>query len=366
MAFFSTAASDGNTPVLHSRKVFRNSLDQTTVRSWYGAKGSGKPIILDTTLKAQPGETVRFHFTPFTGNNPIRGQAAGILGNENAISEYNFPLTIDEVKWGLRREGRMTEQRSILNTRNEHTIQLTNQLREFNTDQTFRVLSGYTNETDTAVGDARVNGSGRCIESTGTGTVPTPVAAGGSDETALNTSIAATDVMTVRLIEDAVIMARGQDTRTNGFGTYRINPISVGPNFTPMYLAYLSLPCARDLKDDARFESFWLALVESGMADDPIATGALGKIGNVLVFETERVYTFGSSGDGVARNLLIGADAMVQGYALTSDYTEEVLDHKRVLSSGVTEHRGEAKVTLEIAGGTSEDAGVIQMIAASN
>ncbi len=355
MAEFIRGTSSSLTPTQHSMEIFKNYLKQMSLKGLFGAKGSGKPIILDNKLKAQPGDTIRYHYIPQDETAGITGQNATILGNETSLDEYYFDLTVDQEAKAYRKKGKMTDQRIIWKFREETKLQLQNWWASRSEDMLIQALDGrmvgmtYTYAATTDL----VTGTGRCIRaSTGNGSAA--VTAANSDDTALIAAMTVNDKMSCRLIEDAVIMARTA-------GTYKVRPVKVGPNDEEFFILLISLKAARDLRFSADWQNHAYSVIERGIGDDPIATGALGIWDNVIIRSSERILEIGTTGTQYARNLLLGADACVLGWVQTLDYTEELIDHKRILSMAADEIRGQTKVTYN-----SNDAGVVQVITASN
>lgn len=364
MAYFIRGASASTTPTQHSRQIWTDYLKQQTLKGMFGKPGSGKPITIDTTLKANPGDTVRYHFVPQDESDGIQGQNAAILGNEAAISEYYFDLTVDVETQAYRKKGKMTDQRTIFDIRKRHTMQLTNWWKNRNEVRLYQALTGVlvnTTYTWAATTDL-VNGDHRCVRADGASSYAT-VTAANSDNTALGAAMNTGDKMSVELIENAAIQARTA-------GTYKMRPFRVGPDGEEFFVLIMDLYAARDLMATARWQNHALSVVQRGIDKDPIARGALGVWNNVILKQSERVLRFSATDENSAttyfgRNLLIGADALVLGYAQTTDYTEELIDHKTTLSSAASEIRGECKVRFDETDGTYEDAGVMQVIAVS-
>jgi hypothetical protein len=373
MASFVRAADSALTPIEHSRNIFKEHLKLFSLRGMTGKKGSGKSIIMDTTLKGKPGETVRYHFIPHAHTAPLRGQDVTILGNESSINEFSLDLDIDEVIYAFRKRGVMTDQRTIFDVRKELSSQIARHFAQYNEDTVVKVLSGVTYSDDDktgweAAGDTndRVTGANRWIRASGSNSYAT-VTAANSDNTALDSAIASTDKMSPTLIEQATVMVRtadptGNDTASTATNTYKMQPLRVGAMNEEVFCALLSLECARDLRFNSDWQNHAFSLADRGFDKSPLAIGALGMWNNVIVKPSERVLKLnGSNSDVYARNLLIGADAILCGWAQTLDYSEELIDHDRELSSAGQEIRGEVKVAFN-----GVDLGVAQMIASSD
>jgi len=370
MAHFIREAGSNLTPIEHSRNLFREQLKLMYFKGMSGKKGSGRSIIMDTTLKGQAGESVVYHFVPHNYGKPLRGQETGILGNEESIEEFRMTLTINEVKQGFRKKGNMTDQRTIFDIRREHSNQLSRWFSQYSEDTIMKVLSGvgfeddttdYLSATDTS---DRVSGANRCFRADGANGSAS-VTSANSDNTALVAAMSATDTISCRLIEDAAVGVRTSDATSNDSAsavtnTYKMTPLRIGPNNEEYFCAMLSLQSARNLRYSADWQNHSYSLHGLGLKDSPLAQGALGVWDNVVIKRNERIHRFSDGGTGnFSRNILLGADAMFCGWAKTLDYTEELIDHKSTLSSGGTEIRGESKVTFN-----GVDLGCAQIIAA--
>ena len=118
---FVVAAGDSNTPVHHALSIFRDSINWTTFMRMglIGKKDSGKPVVLDTSLKGKAGEDVIYHMVPFSGEKPIKGESVSAEGNEKGFFEFQNTVRVDTVDFPFRVDGDMTNQRTILNGRFE-------------------------------------------------------------------------------------------------------------------------------------------------------------------------------------------------------------------------------------------------------
>jgi N4-gp56 family major capsid protein len=372
MASFVRGASSNLTPIEHSRNIFKEHLKLFSLKGMTGKKGSGQAITMDTTLKGKAGETVRYHFIPHAHTNPLRGQDVTILGNESSIEEFSLDLTIDEVIYAFRKRGVMTDQRTIFDVRKELSNQIARHFAQYNEDTCFKVLSGISYNDDdktqwelsTDTND-RVSGGDRCIRASGANSYAA-VTSANSDNTALVAALATTDKMSPTLLEQSSVMVRTADPSSNDSAsavtnTYKMQPMRIGANNEEVFCAFLSLECSRDLRFNADWQNHAFSLADRGFDKTPIATGALGVWNNIIVKPSERVIKFNDgSGNNYARNLLVGADAMLCGWAQTLDYSEELIDHDRELSSAGQEIRGEIKVAFN-----GVDLGVAQIVAAS-
>ncbi len=154
---------------------------------------------------------------------------------------------------------------------------------------------------------------------------------------------------------------------------YKMQPLRVGPNNEEHFMLFVSLEVGYDLSEHPDWITHALSTSDKGFENDPIATGALGIIGNVIVKESERIIKVTDGTTSIARNLLVGADAVVLGFAQTLDLQEQWNDYRRELGINGSEIRGEAKLaftdqTISVTNDTANDIdyGIAQVITASN
>ena len=150
------------------------------------------------------------------------------------------------------------------------------------------------------------------------------------------------DVMNTQLLDELQNYAKTAD------GKYAMRPIR-SKNGEEYYLLVLHPKAAIDLRNDPRWEKRAIAAMtgKGSLENDPIATGAIGVWEHIIIKEAQFIKTHEGDGVTVARNLLLGAEAAVMANAQNLDYTEELLDHKRVLSCAADEIRGINKLTFD-------------------
>lgn len=374
MAHFVRDTGDDLNPIHWSNEIFYEHIKSLVVdKGMMGKMGSGRPIVMDRTLEANAGDTKRFTFIPYVSGTRIRGQDTMVTGNENSYNEFSLDVTVDEINIPFARKGKMTEQRTLYDTRKILSKMISTNFAQYNEETIFKVLSGVSFDDDdsaTYLGAAdatdRVNGDNRCIRANGAND-STEVDEDGSDTAALLSAMTTADKLSPTLIDDAVIMARtanssSNDTSGSDSNTYKLKPLRITEGNDEVFMLYVSLKAARDLRRNDDWLAHAYSLAERGFEKSPLAKGALGVWNNVIIKSAEHVLECGTAGtEVIARNLLVGADAMLCAWAQTLDYTEELEDHGRRLSVNGQEIRGETKVTFN-----GVDYGVAQVITASN
>ena len=352
MAYFIRDTGQNVTPLQHSLNIFKQYNLNMLYKNMMGKRGSGKPIIVDDELfrGRESGDVGRYHFIPQFRGKGIIGQNKSVIGNENTLNEFYMDLRIDQITQAFARKGKMTVKRTIWDFREEAKNQLAEWFRLVTEQNIIDSLSGYNLDGATYVEGAEalsldaVNGEGRCIRpdyaSSKFKTVK--VAAADSDTTSLLASMAKEDKMNTQILDNL------QDFAKTGNAKYAMKPIRA-KNGEEYYMLVLHPKSAIDLRNDERWEKRALAAMtgRGSLEGDPIATGAMGVWEHIIVKEAQFIRTESSESLTIARNLLLGAEAAVMAWGQTLDYTEELLDHKRIMSVAADEIRGIKKLTFD-------------------
>lgn len=368
MAHFIMGTGDPRTPLKHSDDIFEESLRASPYSDVSGAKDSGKPIIVDASEfnGRDCGDTARFHFIPQNKTDGIHGQNPSIIGNEDILDEFYMDMKIDQEAKAFAKKGKMTDRRLIWNYRDQAKTQITRWFADRYPYWITEALTGYMADGQVFVAAPAtakvVTGDGRLVVCKGA-TSCLPILATYSDETSLLNDYdgAAAKLATADVMNTATLDML-QEYAKDGNSKYRMLPIK-SVNGGDYYILYVSLQCARQLRLDTRFEKRAISLIASGLnpEKDMFASGALGIWNNIIIKPNEFIHKFGGTdGKSYARNLLVGGNAMVQGFAQTIDYTEEVTDHKRRFSCSADVICGHKKITFD-----GVDLNVMQVVAYS-
>lgn len=376
MAHFIRGAGSDLTPIEHSRQIFREQLKRFSLRGISRKQGQGGVICLDMTLKGKHGDTVKHHFIPKTHSTPLRGQDIQILGNEESLNEYSLDVVVNEVNFAYRSLGDMTNQRTIFSVRQEMSGQLAEDFNQYDENVIFKVASGvgYGDDDQTAWEletntNDRVSGGNRCFRADG-GNGFAAVTSANSDNVALLSVMNVNDKLSLNAIRRVATAVRAADSRNNDTAesvtnTYKMRPYRFsqekdGTNREWFFL-FVSLEAGVDLMESPEWIN-WQHSQNNRLSPTMEALGAIGTYHNVVIVPTERTLKFhDGSGNWFSRNLLMGADAVMCAWAKTTNYTEEMIDHKRGVSVRAGQIRGETKIKFN-----GCDMGVAQLVTASN
>ena len=342
--------------------IFTNALERGSLADQTGPIGGMSIVQVDEKLTAEPGSTITYPFVPYSKIQGILGNTTGIHKNASTMSEFGLAINIHIITFAYGRKGKLTQQRLVWNYRNRAKNFLTRRNMDYQEDINIATLSGVTfteledsAEPHLAAADTvvRVNGDTRCIRASGSGS-SAAVTSANSTNALIIAAMATTDKMNVELVEACYLQARSNDP-------YLVTPFEL-QNGDAVYCMYFSLRAAKWLKRDPLFEKYRLASITAGGGNDSFANASFGQWENVLLKTNERILEFGATGNKFARNLFVGAEAVINLFGnLQADFTEEVIDHMTDYSAATATIRGESKVTFN-----ATDVNVIQAISASN
>jgi hypothetical protein len=361
MAYLLRGYEDERTPIQHSTDIFKEHLRSFELNKLLGKKDSGMPIITDSKIKGNAGDTIVYHFIPQNKTDGIYGQEATMIGHEETLDEYLDKITIDQVRKGFKKKGKLTDKRLVWDARAEFKKQLANWFADQNNVWVHAALSGYCKDGfnilkgEEKANTPLVNGKGRCVAANKTSKFKLVAPEQTSDNGVL-TQLTNADIINTYLLDELSIIAK------QGNSKYRIAPVRMS-NGKEMFFFIVDMKTARDLRQDARFDKHALSLVEAGISPekDPYVSGAIGIWQNLIIMESEYISHVKNDSVDVARNLLLGANACAMIWAQTTDYKEEKFDYENQLGVTADEIRGQKKLTFD-----GVDVGVMQVLTAVN
>ena len=235
-------------------------------------------------------------------------------GNEEAMQSYNQVITIDMINNGVRQKGKLADQKTVINFRENGRDRLAYWLANRMDQLAFLTLSGisYANNND---GSARSSSAFANLAFAGDVSAPTTnrgyritsssgYAGLGATATASTTS---TDVWTYQAVVDIVTKAK----------VNYIKPLMAGGK--EYYVAFVRPEVLAQLKKDADFQRAVVTGMPRG-EDNPFFSGATVTVDGLVIHEHRLVYNtkglasgskWGSGGtvDG-SRSLICGAQAL--------------------------------------------------------
>lgn len=324
---------------LWSTKLMREALKKTYMKKFMGPKSENMIQIKNETSKG-PGDRIRVTLRKQLNGRGVVGDAT-LEGNEESLTTFTQDLIVNQLRHGVRSEGKMTEQRIPFSIREEGMMGLSDWWAARWDIWAFFHLCGYTPGNVMSSGDADTDPTGP--EYNGHNTIIAPTRQVWADDTSPETnandeSIVAADIFTLFEIDKAV-----ENAKVGGAtGAPPIRPIKVDGD--DWFVVFLHPYQVTDLKNDARANTVtWYdiqkAAISSGVGTktNPIFSGALGTYNGCILHESTHVpngvhSSTGASIDTVRRAVLCGAQAAVcgfgQGHGPSSyDWFEQLFDY---------------------------------------
>jgi N4-gp56 family major capsid protein len=307
MAQTNFAALTAEQKLVWSREVWEAARDQMFLKSFLG-KGDGSMIQRITELtKTEKGEKAIMHLVADLVGDGVAGDAER-EGNEEAMQSYNETITIDLLSHGVRNTGKMAEQKTVINFREQAKNKLAHWLSSRIDQMAFLTLSGisYAYNCD---GSARVASALPTLAFAADVSAPTANRHRNWNGTALvagdTTTIANTYLPTYKMIVDLVAYAKD----------HYVKPLSA--NGKEHYILLVKPGTLAMLKKDADYQRAVITGLPRDKAN-PWFTGGTVTVDGAVIHEHRLVYsTTGTAtkwGAGNAingtRTLLCGAQAL--------------------------------------------------------
>lgn len=335
--------------------IFRIMLENMQLSSLM-SEGNDMPIVIDRTLQGRPGDQVIFELD-MPLSNAGGTDDSDIEGNEEAMSFFNFPVTIHERNHGVRSAGKMTDKRSAVKIRSKAAFAIARWCGEQIENDAIWSLSGLGNQ-NTYVGE----GTSAILTINEKAPSSTRIFFGGQT---------AAGAVTEETTDNAIADAAGTDYQNFLFGTKIISLIKIRaqlafPKFKPIRIAgkkyYVAIihPLQTKALREETGAAGWAQIQANanirGLAN-PLFTreergvgermfdGIVGVYDDVILLESERIETrvAGETFDNVtnihagivsgtsrvARGLLLGAQAGLLGWGQPWKRLERNFDYNR-------------------------------------
>ncbi|MCI6283443.1 N4-gp56 family major capsid protein [Selenomonas sp.] len=289
---------------------------------------AGSIIQVKEELKKDKGDSINIPLLmPLTGAG-ITGDNM-LEGNEEALIYRDFSVSIDQLRNAVRLQGKMDEQKTQINMRQDAKTALSDWLATKVDKMIFTALT-----TDPTANRVVYGGSA-----------------------ASEAAIAAGDKFTVDLIGKAKRMAM-EDENT------MVKPVRIDGVDT--YVMVIDQWQARDLMADTK----WIEAQEHANIrgeKNPIFTGALGMYNGVVVHQCNRIprTETGASSCKVGHALFLGAQAAVMAVGAEPEWNEDTFDYKNQVGFEFGRIFGIAKSQFKYDGTNLTDFGCINVLTSS-
>lgn len=310
-----------------ARETWSAARDQMFIKNFMG-KGENNVIQRITELsKTEKGEQCVFQLVADLVGDGVIGDNER-EGNEEAMQSHSQIITIDQISHGVKNKGKMADQKTVINFREQGKDKLSFWLANRADQLAFLTLSGisYAFNND---GSPRVNSPFPSLAFAADVKAPSAKRSLMWDGTSLavsNTgSITSAYVPKYSMIVDAIAYAK----------EHRIKPLMDGGK--PYYVMFLAPGSLAQLKKDPDYQRAVVAVATKAGADSPWFTGATVTVDGAVLHEHGLVYTtkgaasgskWGSGGNvNGTRTLLCGAQALGMADLGPGDWVEKLFQY---------------------------------------
>ena len=230
-------------------------------------------------------------------------------GNEEEMKTYNDKITIDLISHGVRQKGKLAEQKTVVNFRENAKDRLAYWLANRMDQLAFLTLSGvsYAFGND---GSTRASGAFSSLAFASDVSAPTSKRHRRWDATSGlvagdTTAVAAVDTLTYKACVDMVVYAK----------THYIKPLMMGGK--EYYVVFVRPEALAQLKKDSDYQNAVTSLAQKDGQNSPWFTGGTVTVDGLVFHEHRLVYNTLGATSGVdkwgAGNLVDGARALLCG-----------------------------------------------------
>lgn len=331
-----SASISGLRPELWRKQLFADVRDNLYMTRFIGTIEQSMIQELED-LKKEAGSNISFGLGAKLSGAGIPGDST-LEGQEEAMSDYDEDVAIDQLRHAVRLTGKMDEKKNAYNMRVSAKNRLADWWAERIDQEILDKLCGKT--TSTFSNTPTVAASSRSIF------------AGGQSAIA--------NLTTSHKMDTKVLDAAKQKAKVTTAGTPMIRPIRVGGK--EYYVVILHPYSATDLRQDPVWNQAQRDANVRG-EENPIFSGALGIYNGMVIHEHEYVYntTDGSASARVCRNLLCGQQAGVIAWGASVQWVEKSFDYGNSWGISVGAIFGTIKPMFN-----SVDYGVITMFTAGD
>jgi len=281
-------------------------------------------------LQKAPGDSIQITIrAKLKGTSRTEGDDT-LKGNEETIVFKDQRITVDEVRWGTARKGKMAQKRTAFDLRNQARGALQDLAQEeMDRDITTAMVAAPSGTDRILYGNSTTNAALTDVD--------------GTDDTCTAAGLRRVK----RLLRKAV--------------NPRIRPAKM-KNGDELFIAILDTYAVRDLKNDTGVTGWSAIQMEAALRgkNNPMFTGALGMIDNIVLYEYEYLPILegvGAAGIDVAQNLILGSQAAAVVWGQMTEYSEDLDDYKHRHGYSIDEIRNIEKLSFDF-DDTDRDHGV--------
>jgi N4-gp56 family major capsid protein len=313
--------------VCWARETWSAARDQMFLKNFSGKGDNNVVQIIKELTKTEKGESAIFQLVADLVGDGVAGDNER-EGNEEAMDSHSQIITIDQLSHGVKNKGKMSDQRTVLNFREQGRDKLAYWLGNRCDQLGFLTLSGisYAFNND---GSPRIGSVFPSLAFAGDVRPPSPKRSlmwdGSSLQVSNTGSITNAFVPKYGMIVDAVAYAK----------THRVKPLM--KNGKAYYVIFVQPGTLAELKKDPDYQRAVVAVATKSGMDSPWFTGATVTVDGAVIHEHNLVYStlgaaagskWGAGGNvNGTRTLLCGSQALAMADLGAGDWVEKLFDY---------------------------------------
>lgn len=284
---------------LWRKKLFADVEDELYMKRFIGTSETSM-IQKFTDLSAKAGSNISFGLGMKLSGTGVTGDSE-LEGNEEATTDYDEDIAVDQLRHAVRLTGRMDEKKSAYNMRTSAKNRLQIWWAERIDQEILDKLCGLTTSTFS-----------------NTPTAPASTRNIWANDAGADASLTADEVMDTKCIDAAKQMAK--------LASPRVRPLRIEGR--EKYVLIMHPYQATDLRKDSVWNQAQREANVRG-SKNPIFSGALGEYNGVVVHEHEYIYdwTGGAASIPIARAVLCGQQAAVIAWGAPVKWVEKSFDY---------------------------------------
>ena len=294
-----SASIAGLQPELWRKQLFADVRDNLFMTRFIGTSQQSMIQELED-LKKEQGDNISIGLGVKLSDAGITGDST-LEGNEEAMSDFDEDIAIDQLRHGVRLTGRMDEQRNVYNMR---------------TSAKNRLADWWAERIDNEIVEKLCGDTASTFANTPTAAAATrSVFAGGQ---------ASVGAITAAMKIDTKVLDRAKQLAK--LASPMIRPLRIGGK--EYYVAILHPFSATNLRQDPVWNQAHRDANIRG-EDNPIFSGALGVYNGIIIHEHEFIHTAtdGSGSAQVARDILCGQQAGAIAWGMPVQWVEKSFDY---------------------------------------
>lgn len=294
-----SASNSALRPELWRKQLFADVRDNLYITRFVGSSEQSMIQELED-LKKEAGSNISFGLGMKLSGSGITGDST-LEGNEEAMTDYDEDVAIDQLRHAVRLTGKMDEKKNAYDMRMSAKNRLADWFSERIDKEVIDKLCGKTTSTF--------------------GNTPTAAASSRSVFAGGQSSVGA---ITSAMKMDTKILDKAKQTAK--LASPMIRPLRV--NGKEYYVAILHPYDATNLRQDPVWNQYQREANVRG-EENPIFTGALGVYNGIVIHEHEYVFNTndGSSSATISRNILCGQQAGVIAWGEPVSWVEKSFDY---------------------------------------